>query len=166
MYPASGTATIEDVLKDLKSQGRSGVVIENGDDYRLIYLGDLLQAKTAGVTHLQQIATGEKVLLLNNLDALNFSVDLIRPHKTIDQYTALFEAYKMNLALVGATPKTAMVVTSSEHSAEALMQTGGFACDGDVRHYFPAPNVLPNQDCPRPECKRADGRQPKVLPIV
>ena len=164
MYPAAGATTIDKAVEDLDRQHRSGVVVENGDDYRLIYISDLLQAKAAGMIHVQQISAGDKVLLLTNVDAQNFGVDLVRPSKTIDQYMALFTAYKLEFALAGATPQTAMVVTSSELSVQDL--TGGYVCDGVARHRFPKPRVSPNDPCPWVGCRRADGSPSTVSPVV
>jgi hypothetical protein len=194
LYQASSAVSLADILNDLRRLGRSGIVIEEGDEYRLVFAGELLSARAQGAKSLQDflaiaqprgaaaiaqprgaytstalaVSGGveyETMLLLGDSHAQRFRIDLVRPLRSWQEYETLFLTESSSFALAGATLDSALVVTAHEGGGEALTLTGGYQCDGTPTHYFPRPRVSAGQTCPKFHPQpRPDGTPPQVHP--
>jgi|SRR5579862_6171130 len=147
LYRAAESNSIADVLTALRSQGRGGIVIENGNDYRVFYAGDLLRALNAGQANVQQVGGGESVELLDNSHVIAYGLDLVRPMQAQTQYQNMFASIANQFALFGATDQDAMVVTQSESLTQALLVPGAYQCDGTPTHTYPYPSVSKGEEC-------------------
>jgi hypothetical protein len=156
-------SSVASAIAQLGRQGRSGLIVEQGDNYRVLHAGDLLRARRDGIEKLSEVGEGEPVMLLAPSHIASFGLDPIRPLRSQAQYQEFLTQSKRNYGLVGATRDVAMIVTVSELYAQTLTLTGGFQCDGSPTHYFPLPNVVLGQYCPKyPECSCPSGRRPTI----
>jgi hypothetical protein len=141
--------TVHLALARMKAYARGGVVVEDGDFYRLVHAGELLAARAACVEILASVKEGEPVRLVSSLDAQVHGMDLVRPLRTQPQYQSMFGSIPDQYALVAADRDVAMIVTSSEKKTYELESPGGYECGGTPRHYFPRPRVQVGQSCPK-----------------
>jgi hypothetical protein len=171
IYKQSGRIGIDDALGELRRKERGGVLIQDGNRYRLLFAGDLLRARRAGVLNVQDVSGGEPVMVTTEEHAISHGLDLHEPHRTRRQFENILDYYNHSYTLpmpsqpstTGTTTIT-KVVTRSEDLGQMLRMTGGYECTGEPKHFFPRPYVRAGDNCPRrPECSRADGSTPKVI---
>ncbi len=160
-----GLGTTPDAALDLLyKKSRSGLVVEHDGEYTLLYFRHLLEAQRNNIDDVTEIA-GYDVELLTPSHTTKFNLDLIRPMATQDKYNDFFaapEAHEADYALFGATSEVAVIVTKHETLKHAL-STGGFKCNGVPVHFFPDPEVVDGQNCPKyPECTGSGGAIPTV----
>jgi hypothetical protein len=171
LIQAATRASVESAIAELKRRQRVGLIVEKTDDYQLLYIRHLLEAKRDQITLVSEITGGYSVHLLTPGDMQSFGLDLVRPMQTQLQYENFFAspiALKKDYALVGATPDTAIIVTRHETLKYMLAATtGGFQCNGTPKnHFFPDPDVVDGQDCPKyPECTLPGGGTPVISPV-
>ena len=162
--------SVSKALEVLKQHGRSGLVAESPDSgFRVLYTGDLLQARASRITRLAGIDLPDtrRCELLDMPRARRYGVDVIRPTATIDEFSKLFTVLDAEFALTGVTRDTVMIVTLRESQVEAMRMTGGYECTGTPTHYFPEPRVRPNQKCPKyPLCSESGGGVPTIRPTA
>lgn len=153
-------------LEMLQAHRRAGVVRQDlNDTYRLLFAGDLLRARAAGVSVAGEVEGGRPIFLVDSSTATAFNADLIRPRRTWAAYEQMLDALDAHYGLVGETGNEAMIVTRHEDETVALSTTGGFECTGRPTHYFPEPRVSVGEVCPLfPECSRSDGTTPTIRP--
>jgi hypothetical protein len=155
--------TVPEALGRLTAAGRAGVVIADPGRYVLLYAGDLLRARDAGVAQVGAIPTAESVAIMDSTLAERFGVDLVRPRLSPDSYERLLDDRQANYVLIGEGPRDVMLVTRHEGLEEMLALTGGYECTGNPRHYFPQPYVTVGQTCPLfPACAVA-GAPPSTI---
>jgi hypothetical protein len=142
--------SVHAALRLMTSAARAGVVVAGSQDrYRLLFAGDLLRAREAGVAHVGGITQFEPVQIVNGALASRFDVDLVRPSASAQAYEKLLDDRQAKFALIGEGPRDVMLVTRFEELERMLTLTGGYECTGNnPRHYFPAPYVTVGQDCP------------------
>jgi hypothetical protein len=149
----------------LQTRGRAGLVVhhflETPDRYRLLYIGDLIQARAAGVPTVGEVEGGHTVLVLDNSIAASDGLDLVLPMRTEQPYEDLLARHNVNYCLAGAADDTVMIVTLHEDEGWALMGPV-FQCNGQRKtHYYPEPRVYLGQRCPRmPSCGRNSTIEP------
>src|SRR5712691_10024298 len=84
--------SLTEALNHLKTERRSGLVVEDGDTYRLLHAGDLLRARAAGARTLDQVQEGEPAILLQDIHVQEFGIDLVRPLRTRSQFKQLLDS--------------------------------------------------------------------------
>jgi CBS domain-containing protein len=156
LIPSS--TSVADALDVLEQKKRAGLIVENGNEYTLLYWRHLLQADHDQIRLVSGINDGIPVHLLTHQDAITHSIDLVRPLKSIAQYGGFFShpsRESLDFALAGATQDVAIVVTRSEAYKDLLASsTGGFKCTGRPVHFFPDPTVKNGDRCPKyPPCR-------------
>jgi hypothetical protein len=153
------------LLEALQTSGRAGLVVheflEEPDRYRLLYAGDLLQARAAGVPTVGEVRGGHTVLVLDDKIAASDGLDLVFPMRTEQPYEVMLERRGVDYCLAGAAEDTVMLVTLHEDQGWALMGPV-YQCNGQrMTHYFPEPRVSPGQRCPKiPSCGRNSTIEP------
>jgi hypothetical protein len=170
LIQASSAISIAEALEELKRWRRAGLVVEDEDNYRMLYIRHLLEARRDGINRLASIKGGYPVHLLEPVDMSSFGLDLVRPLKTVMPYQALFSSFRLqdkDYALAGGTRDTAIIVTRRETETYTLGLSGGFQCNGvPINHFFPDPQVYNGQPCPKyPECSLPGGGWPVVSPV-
>jgi hypothetical protein len=156
---------VGEALELLKRRERSGLVVQNPDEsYHLLYAGDLLRARAAGVSTVGEVERRHRVLTLNAEWASTYALDLVTPRRTGQNYERFLATEGAEYALAGDSYDTVMIVTHHEGQTEALTMTGGYRCTGTPTHYFPEPRVSSGEQCPLyPECSQKSG-VPHVVP--
>lgn len=154
-------AEVEPSMQLLQRRERSGLVVhhdlESPDRYRLLYAGDLMTARRDGVPTVGQVPGGHPVQVVDAVLAGSFGLDLVRPHRTWQQYELMLARHGVDYALVGEVGDAAMVVTMHEGQTQTLSTSAFYRCDGPNWHGFPEPRVSIGDPCPRrPECGRPD----------
>jgi hypothetical protein len=149
------------LLELLRRRDRSGLVVHHQLDgperYRLLYAGALMEARRDQVPTVGQVPGGHAVQVVDDDIARSFGLDLVRPHRTWQQYEAMLDRHSVTYALVGETADAAMVVTRHERETELLSSGARYRCNGPNWHGFPEPRVSIGDACPRqPECGRPD----------
>jgi hypothetical protein len=171
-YLQSESTSVSEALANLRQRERGGLVIQDGDACRLLFAGDLLRARAAGVTMVQDVQGGRPVLVLDETHANTRGLDLRSPFNTGAEYQDMLNAGDHDYAVAAPSirvmpPGTAVVVTRSELFGVSLRMPGGYECNGKPQHSFPEPRVSPGEQCPfYPECERADGTVPTVHPAL
>lgn len=171
-YLQSGSTSVAEALADLRERERGGLVIQDGDACRLLFAGDVLRARAAGVTIVQEVQGGRPVVVLDETHESTRGLDLQSPFNTGAQYQDFLSAGHHDYAVAAPSirvmpPGTATVVTRSELFGLSLRMSGGYECNGKPQHFFPEPRVSPGEPCPfYPECERADGTVPTVSPAL
>lgn len=153
----------------LRARGCGGVVLSKPDGTcALLYAGDLLRARSKGITVVEQVTGARPVIVLDNQKGVQLQVDLVRPFRTQQSYEAMFSDRGVDYALVGESSDTVMLVTAHEFQ-EGALRSGGFECTGVApgpTHYFPEPRVYIGDQCPQhPECSGPGGGVSTVRPI-
>ena len=164
----SPETTVKHALTLLRTHKRGGVIVVKSDEeYRLLYASDLFRAKEQGIETVGRIRRNRPVLIVDNRQALNRKLDLVRPWKTEKSFDKFFINNKANFALAlefGGDDLVA-VVTRHETQEAVLSTTGGYRCSGTPTHRFPDPLVDLREECPRfPECSLPSGRVPTIRP--
>jgi hypothetical protein len=125
--------------------------------YRLLYVGDLMIARRDDVPTVGQVPGGHTIQVVDDAIARSFGLDLVRPHRTWQQYEIMLDRHGVEYALVGETSDAAMVVTKHEGQTDVLSSGARYRCNGPNWHGFPEPRVSIGDPCPRqPECGRPD----------
>jgi hypothetical protein len=164
----SESLTVSKALDALKQRGRSGMVVESpAHGYRVLFTGDLLQARASRISRVAaiELPADRTCVLLDMPQARRYGVDLVRPWKTSGKFSKLLTQLNTEFALAGVTSDTVMIVSARETWVEAMNMTSGYECTGTPTHYFPEPRVRPNQRCPRyPLCSLPGGGVPTIRP--
>lgn len=163
VWPATSVKDALDLLREYK---RAGLVCQMQNDlYQLMYAGDLLRARAHAATTIADVHQRRPVLLVDEVRARPFGVDIVRPRRTSLQFEKLFDFSNVQYGLVGEASDMCLIVTRHEGQTEALRLTGGYECNGTPTHYFPEPRVTVGQVCPEfPLCSRPDGSTPTIRP--
>ena len=135
--------------------------LEVPDRYRLLYAGDLLQARAAKVPTVGEVRGGHAVLVLDDKIAASDGLDLVFPMRTGQLYENMLVRRGVDYCLTGAAEDTVTIVTLHEDQGYALMGPA-YQCNGQRKtHYFPEPRVSPGQRCPKiPSCGRTSTIEP------
>ena len=115
--PLVGPGTsIQDALDQMQLLGRSGVVVQRPGDSELLYVGQVLEARDAGLTEVGEIADGVSVLDANSAGVGTAELDLEQPDRTRKAYEKLFRYQPQPFAaghfLASRRPRTAMVAAA------------------------------------------------------
>lgn len=82
--------TIQDALDQMQLLGRCGLVVQRPGASELVYVGQVLEARDAGLTAVGQIADGVPILDANSAGVGTAALDLEQPQRTWQAYENLF----------------------------------------------------------------------------
>jgi hypothetical protein len=156
--------TVEEALEAMNAWRRSGVVVlDQTDDYRLFFAGDLLRARANKIQQCGEAEGGKRLVIVDPPLVQQFSLDLVRPRRSWAQYEQMLDSQQSSFALVGEGNNEVLLVTRHEELEQMLTLTGGYECTGAPRHYFPEPYVTNGAQCPLYPACAVHGQPPSII---
>lgn len=134
-------------LDAMKRAGRRAVALRAGNDIRVVLEDDL--ERLSAEVELAKLGdrSGYSATVLTAEVVREYGLDCVDPWQTSRAYETMLDALRVDFAVFGVSPETALLVTRSESLARKI-STGGYHCTGNPSHYFAGPTVSPGKPCP------------------
>lgn len=145
------TASPPEALAAMRRRRRSAVLVDGGDSFGVLDLGETLRGIRRGVDAIARLDVARDVLVIHPRAILDAAANLLRPALSRPAFEAILAQASSRFGLLSILPANDVAFLVTLHEEDSLSRRAAPAscwCSRRDDHVYGRDEVSPGQDCP------------------